>query len=321
MSNPTFRNIIYREENTPPRLWDERNDYNVKNIFEGAATALITPFCKGKPDFSAFARIIDFQIEEGISALVVCGTTGEVSTLSVEERKKLIEFAIERCAGRVPLIAGTGGNSTASSAEMSLFAKKAGADAILSVAPYYNKGTRKGIIEHYKVISEKCELPVIVYNVPSRTGVNITPEIYCELSKIPGISAIKESNGSVEKCLKTVSLCGNDLTVYSGNDCDTLPIMSLGGKGVISVASNFMPKKISTMCRAELFGEHSGALKLFIECAPIFESLFMEVNPVPVKYAMSRMGFCKNELRLPLTPCEESTAKRIDRDLSALGLL
>lgn len=293
----------------------------MKNIFQGAATALVTPFCGGKIDYSALERIIDFQIQDKISAIVVCGTTGEVSTLSTDERKSLIEFTVERCAGRVPVIAGTGGNNTASSAEMSYFAKKAGADAILSVAPYYNKGTKKGITEHYKAIAEKCELPVIVYNVPSRTGVNITPEIYLELSKIPGVVAVKEASGNLEKCLKTVSLCKNNLTIYSGNDCDTLPIMSIGGRGVISVASNIMPKKISDMCRAELLGDRAGALGIFVECASIFEALFTEVNPVPVKYAMNRLGFCKNELRLPLTPCEESTAKRIDRELISLGLL
>ncbi len=298
-----------------------RKDIAMKNIFCGAATALITPFCGERIDYCALSHIIDFQIEEGISALVVCGTTGEVSTLSMEERKRMIEFTVEKCAGRVPVIAGTGGNNTEAAAEMSLFAKKAGADAILSVAPYYNKGTKKGIVRHYKTIAEKCGLPIIVYNVPSRTGVNITPEIYRELSETEEICAVKESGGNPEQWLRTVRLCGDGLTLYSGNDSDTLPILSLGGKGVISVASNVVPKRISDMCRAGLLGDGSGALGLFLECAELFDVLFREVNPVPVKYAMHKMGFCKNELRLPLTPCEGSTAREIDKALSALGLL
>lgn len=293
----------------------------MKNIFCGAATALITPFCGEHIDFSALGRIIDFQIEEGISALVVCGTTGEVSTLSVDERKKLIEFSVERCAGRVPLIAGTGGNNTESAAQMSLFAKKAGADAILSVAPYYNKGTRSGIVMHYRTIAERCELPVIVYNVPQRTGVSISPETYAELSRTEGICAVKESNGNPDIWLRTAKLCGDSLTLYSGNDSDTLPMMSVGGKGVISVASNVAPKRISDMCRCALLGDNSGALGIFLECADLCSVLFREVNPVPVKYAMHRMGFCKNQLRLPLTPCEKSTAAEIDSVLSKLGLL
>lgn len=291
------------------------------NIFEGAATALVTPFSGDKIDFAAFAENIEFQIKEGISALVVCGTTGEVSTLSVDERKKLIEFTVDKCAGRVPVIAGTGGNNTQSAAEMSRFAKKVGADGILSVAPYYNKGTRRGIIEHYRAIAEQSQLPVIVYNVPGRTGVNLSPEIYKELSWIPGICAVKEACGILERCLKTVSLCGNSFTLYSGNDCDTIPMMSIGAKGVISVASNIVPGKISSMCRAELLGDHVGALNIFVSLAPLFEALFLEVNPVPVKYAMQRLGLCKNELRLPLTPCECATASRIDKELSALGLV
>ena len=291
------------------------------NIFEGAATALVTPFSDGVIDFASLGRIIDFQIDEGISALVVCGTTGEVSTLSISERKKMIEFTVERCNGRVPVIAGTGGNNTQTAAEMSVFARDAGADAILSVAPYYNKGTRTGIIEHYRTIAQRSKLPVIVYNVPSRTGVNLTSEIYKELSEIQGIAGIKEAGGNLEKCLKTAALTQGRMTLYSGNDADTLPIISLGGKGVISVASNIVPKRISDMCRAALLGDRGGALGICLECAELFETLFMEVNPVPVKYAMSKLGFCKNELRLPLTVCEEKTAAVVDKVLSKLALV
>ena len=290
-------------------------------LFKGAATALITPFSNNKIDYTSLGGIIDFQISEGINALVVCGTTGEVSTLTVEERKKLIEFTVEKCAGRIPVIAGTGGNNTEAAAEMSCFAKKAGADGILSVAPYYNKGTKNGILEHYRIIAEKCRIPVTVYNVPSRTGVNITPEMYAALSNIPYIDSVKEANGNAASWLSTVKKCGRAMTLYSGNDSDTLQMMSLGAKGVISVASNVVPKRISDMCRAELLGDRFGALGICLECTELFDVLFREVNPVPVKYAMAKMGFCRNELRLPLTSCTRETENAIDNVLKELGLI
>ena len=293
----------------------------MKTLFKGSATALITPFSDNSIDYAALGRIIDFQTEEGTDALVICGTTGEVSTLTKKERETLIEFTVNRCAGRVPVIAGTGGNNTEAAAEMSYFAKKAGADGILSVAPYYNKGTKQGIVEHYKRIAERCRLPVMVYNVPSRTGVNLTPEMYRELSEIPYITSIKEANGNAASWLSTAKKCGERLTLYSGNDSDTLQMMSLGAKGVISVASNVIPKRISDMCRSELLGDRQGALSIFMECAELFDVLFCEVNPVPVKYAMSRMGFCKNELRLPLTCTSSETVKKIDSALYELGLI
>lgn len=292
----------------------------MKNIFSGSATALITPFSNGDVDYEAMGRIIDFQISEGTSALVVCGTTGEVSTLSAKERCGLIRYTVEKCAGRVPVIAGTGGNNTENACRMSEFAAKVGADAILSVAPYYNKGTRGGIVEHYKRIKDACSLPVIAYNVPSRTGVSLKPEDYDRLYRSGSISAVKESNSSPEQWLRTVRLCGG-LTLYSGNDSDTLPMLSLGARGVISVASNLIPKRIADMTRAAMLGDSRGALGVFLECAELFEVLFSEVNPVPIKYAMSRAGFCKNELRLPLTACEEDTARKIDAVMRSLCIL
>lgn len=290
-------------------------------LYTGAATALITPFCNNRIDYKSLGEIIEFQLAEGINALVVCGTTGEVSTLTVEERKNLIEYTVEKCAGRVPVIAGTGGNNTESAAEMSLFAGKAGADGILSVAPYYNKGTKSGIVEHYRIIAEKCCLPVMVYNVPSRTGVSLTPEIYARLSEIPYIHSVKEANGNAASWLMTAKKCAGRMTLYSGNDSDTLQMMSIGAKGVISVASNVIPKRVSDMCRAELLGDRHGALGICLECAELFDVLFCEVNPVPVKYAMARMGFCRNELRLPLTMCTPETEKTIDTALENLGLI
>lgn len=293
----------------------------MRPLFTGSATALVTPFSNNGVDYAALSSIIEFQIEEGTDALVICGTTGEVSTLSNEERRSLIEFTVNKCAGRVPVIAGTGGNNTETAAEMSVFAKKAGVDGILSVAPYYNKGTKKGIVEHYKRIAEKCELPITVYNVPSRTGVSLTPEMYRELSEIPYINSIKEANGNAASWLLTVNRCRDKMTLYSGNDSDTLQMMSLGAKGVISVASNVIPKRIADMCRSELLGDRSGALAIFLECAGLFDVLFCEVNPVPVKYAMSRLGFCKNEVRLPLTQASENTVNAVDKVLFELGLI
>lgn len=294
---------------------------DMDKLFEGSATALITPFWNNAVDYGSMADIIDFQIESGTDALVVCGTTGEVSTLSKKERERLIEFTVEKSAGRVPVIAGTGGNNTEVAVEMSIYARKVGADGILSVAPYYNKGTKDGIIRHYSYIAEKCELPVIVYNVPSRTGVSLTPQMYYELSNIPNVNAIKEANGNPASWLATRRLCGDSMALYSGNDSDTLQMMALGAKGVISVASNVVPKIVSDMCRAELSGDRNKALTVCLECSELFDVLFKEVNPVPVKYAMSKIGLCRNELRLPLTPCTKETETAIDTVLSKLGLI
>lgn len=293
----------------------------MKRIFEGAATALITPFCNGKIDYKSFENIIEFQMRDGISAFVVCGTTGEVSTLTLEEKKKLIAFTVEKTAGRVPVIAGTGGNNTQLACEMSKYAKAAGADAILSVAPYYNKGTRSGIIEHYKRIAQESELPVILYNVPGRTGVNLTPDIYRELSGTDGIYGVKEASGNIGNVLKTVSYCGDNFTLYSGNDSDTLSLMALGGKGVISVASNIIPERVNSMCKDYLDGHTDTALEKLKEMSELFDVLFCEVNPVPVKYAMSRLGLCKNELRLPLTSACVETETKIEKALKTLKLI
>jgi len=314
-----YLNILSR--GYPNLFLDSKGEDAMRNLFEGSATALITPFRNGEPDYTAMDKIIEFQIEEGTDALVVCGTTGEVSTLTADEKKELIARTVEKCAGRVPVIVGTGGNNTKNAEDMSLFARQVGADGILSVAPYYNKGTKSGIIQHYRRIAQSCGLPVMVYNVPSRTGVNLTPEMYAELSSIPYICAIKEANGNAASWLSTVKKCSDRMTLYSGNDSDTLQMMSLGAKGVVSVASNVVPKRIADMCRAKLMGDEKGALSIFLECAELFEALFCEVNPVPVKYAMSRMGFCKNELRLPLTSASAETEKRIDTALRSLGLI
>ena len=284
-------------------------------LFKGAATALVTPFTENDEiDYASFADIIEYQIGEGIDALVVCGTTGESATLTIRERKELIAFAVSVADGRVPVIAGTGSNSTYRTVSLSEDAANAGADGLLIVTPYYNKASRSGLIEHYETVAKTVPLPIIVYNVPSRTGLNVSPEVYAELMKIDNIVGIKEANGNVSSCAKTLSLCP-DAEIYSGNDADTIPIMSLGGLGVISVASNILPHMLSDMCRLFEKGENEKAARLQIMLCKLNECLFSEVNPIPVKYAMSRLGFCENILRLPLTPLSDYNAVKLDRCL------
>lgn len=270
-------------------------------IFEGCATALITPFCDGEIDYASFADIIEYQIEQKADALVVCGTTGESATLSFEERESLVRFCVEVTNGRVPVIAGTGSNNTERAVFMSEQAQKCGADGLLIVTPYYNKASADGLVSHYRAISDRVDIPIIVYNVPSRTGLNITPEIYARLGEIKMVQGIKEANGSLSACVKTMALCPS-LSVYAGNDDDTVPMMSLGAKGVISVVSNILPRLMHDMCALCLDGQIKKASEIQKRLCLLTEALFGEVNPIPIKYAMSKLGFCENSLRLPLTP-------------------
>ena len=282
-------------------------------------STLVTPFSGGKPDISAFRSLIRRQIAHGIDALVVCGTTGEVSTLTTDEKKELLTAAVEEAHGRVPVI-GTGGNDTAKACGMSRFAAKIGCDGILSVAPYYNKGTRHGLEEHYRRIAQESDgLPVILYNVPTRTGVDLSPALYAALAKVENIVGVKESCGRMDKILKTMSLCGEDFAVYSGNDSDALPVIAMGGAGVISVASNLYPGRVSRLCRAALDGDMAAARAENKALAPLFEALFFEVNPVPVKTAMAHLGLCENEFRLPLTGASGETLERLKAVLETLG--
>ncbi len=294
---------------------------NKKVLFTGAATALITPFKNGKVDLGAFEKIIDYQIEGGVDALVVCGTTGEVSTLCGAEKEELIQFTVTKAKGKVPVIAGVGGNNTDAACKMAKKAQELGADGVLSVAPYYNKGTKSGIVEHYRRIAESAAIPLIVYNVPTRTGVNIDSEMNAKMSRLPYICGVKESCGNMEQCLKIVAETEYGYTLYSGNDSDTLPIMSLGGAGVISVASNIIPHSVSRMCHSFLEGRLNEAKNICLSHTQLFTSLFCEVNPVPIKYAMYRLGFCRNELRLPLTQASPETQKNIDAVLEKLGFV
>ncbi len=290
-------------------------------IFRGVATALITPLNENGVDYGAFGRLIDWQIEQGINALVIAGTTGEGSTLTDEEHKEVLRFSVERAAGRVPIIAGTGSNDTAYAVELSRHACESGADALLVVTPYYNKATQKGLIAMYTAIADASTKPLILYNVPSRTGVNIEPSTYAALAGHPNIAAIKEANGNISKIVETASLLNGRLDIYSGNDDQVVPLLSIGGMGVISVLSNILPARTVEMCDRWFAGDTAGAAALQRELLPLINALFSQVNPIPVKAAMAAMGLCENYLRLPLTPMEEEPWQRLRALMVQQGLL
>lgn len=283
-----------------------------KVIFKGCATALVTPFTNDGINFEELRKLIEFQILEGIDALVICGTTGESSTMSLAEKKSVIDFSVKVANGRVPIIAGTGGNNTADAVAMSKYAESVGADGLLLVTPYYNKTTQKGLIAHFSKIAESVNIPIILYNVPSRTGLNIEPEICLELSKIPNIVAIKEASGNISQVAKIANLCNDDLTIYSGNDDQILPILSLGGLGVISVLSNVYPKFVHEMVMDYLTGNWQKATASQIYSLPLINALFSEVNPIPIKYALNKIGFNCGIPRLPLIELSDKNKERID---------
>ena len=271
-----------------------------KTIFEGCGTAIVTPFTQDGVNFEEFKRLIEFQIENEVDAIIVCGTTGEASTMTTDEKKETIKFAIETIAKRTKVIVGTGSNNTKVAIEMSKFAEEAGADGILVVTPYYNKTTQAGLIAHYTEIAKSVKLPIVMYSVPGRTGVNILPETCKELSKIENIVAIKEASGNISQVAKISSLCGEDLAIYSGNDDQIIPILSLGGKGVISVLSNIMPKYTHDMIQKYFEGKTNEATKMQLDVIDLIDALFIEVNPIPAKYALNLMGFDFGIPRLPL---------------------
>lgn len=273
-------------------------------VFTGAATAIITPLTKDGIDYEQFARLIEWQISEGIDAIVTVGTTGEGSTLTDEEHREAIRFTVEQVAGRVPVIAGTGSNDVAYAIELTKYAESVGADAMLLVTPYYNKATQKGLVESFKAVADATTKPCILYNVPSRTGCNLLPPAVKELAKHPNIVAIKEASGNISQIAELISLVGDEIDVYSGNDDQIVPILSLGGKGVISVLSNVLPKETSKMCHDFFEGNVKASRDAQLRLIPLVNALFSEVNPIPVKAAMAAMGFCENYLRLPLTPME-----------------
>ncbi len=278
-------------------------------VFTGAATAIITPLTKDGVDYEKFGRLIDWQIAEGIDAIVAVGTTGEGSTLTDAEHKEAIRFCVERVAGRVPVIAGTGSNDTAYAIEMTRFACEAGADAMLLVTPYYNKATQRGLIESFRAIADASTKPCILYNVPSRTGCNLTPASAAVLAEHPNIVAIKEASGNISQIAELAALVGDKMDIYSGNDDQIVPILSLGGKGVISVLSNLMPKATHDMCELFFNGDIAASRELQLRLIPLVNALFSEVNPIPVKAAMAAMGYCENYLRLPLTTMDPEKEK------------
>ena len=277
-----------------------------QTVFQGVATALITPMNEKGIDYAAFERLINWQIDQGINALVICGTTGEGSTMSDAEHRQVLEFALKVANGRVPMIAGTGSNDTAYAIELTKFACEIGYDAMLVVTPYYNKTTQKGLIAMFTAIADASTKPVILYNVPSRTGINIEPATYAALSDHPMIAAIKEASGNISKLVETVALCGDKLDIYSGNDDQIVPILACGGKGVISVLSNVIPAETVLMCDKFFAGDVAGAMELQVKYLNLTNALFCEVNPIPVKAAMAAMGYGENILRLPLVPMEKN---------------
>ena len=292
-----------------------------KTIFKGIATALITPFNEDGINYDQFGKLIDWQIDSGINALVVAGTTGEASTLTDDEHRDAIAYAVKRAAGRVPIIAGTGSNDTGYALDLTRCACEAGADAVLVVTPYYNKATQKGLIKMFTEIADKSTAPVILYNVPSRTGVNIEPNTYRVLADHENIVGIKEANGNLSKIVETMHYVHEKLDLYSGNDDQIVPLMSLGGVGAISVLSNIMPRETVEICDKFFAGDIAGAAKLQYKYHSIIDALFSEVNPIPVKAAMAKMGFCDNVLRLPLTEMDEAKAEKMYEIMRGHGLI
>lgn len=280
-------------------------------VFTGVATAIVTPLTPDGIDFEAFGRLIDWQIEQGVNAIVAAGTTGEGSTLTDEEHRAVIKFTVDRVAGRIPVIAGTGSNDTAYAIELTKYACDAGADAMLVVSPYYNKATQKGLIASFTAIADASTKPVILYNVPSRTGCNILPATAAALAEHPNIVAMKEASGNISQIAELAALTRGKMDIYSGNDDQIVPVLSLGGKGVISVLSNVLPSETVEICDRFFRGDVAGSAELQLDLLALTNALFCEVNPIPVKAAVSAMGFGENILRLPLTPMESDNEKKL----------
>ena len=289
-----------------------------KVLFQGCGTAIATPFDEDGVNFKEFEKLVEDQIQNGVDALIVCGTTGEASTMTEKERLATIECAVKVSNKRVPIIAGTGANNTKVVIEMNKQVEKIGVDGVLIVTPYYNKTTQKGLVEHYKIIAENTKLPIILYNVPSRTGVNILPETCKELSKIENIVSVKEASGNLSQVAEIASLCKEELTIYSGNDDQILPILSLGGKGVISVLSNIKPQYTHDMCMKFLEGKVQEATKMQLDAIELIKALFAEVNPIPVKAALNIIGYNYGVPRLPLVEISENAKERLEKAIEKM---
>lgn len=293
-----------------------------KTVFTGAAVAIVTPFnADDTVNYDLLAELIEYQIANSTDAIVICGTTGESPALSDEEHKAVIDFTVKKVNHRVPVIAGTGSNDTKYAVELSRDAEAMGADALLLVTPYYNKTSQQGLIRHYNYIADRVNIPMIIYNVPGRTGVNIKPETYLELSKHPNIVAIKEANGDISALAQTIALCGDSLDVYSGNDDRITAFMSLGAKGVISVLSNVAPKQAHDIVASYLDGDYKKSRDLQLEYLRLCNDMFMDVNPIPVKEAMNMMGWQVGECRMPLAPLSDSAREALRETLKAYDLI
>lgn len=290
-------------------------------IFTGSGVAIVTPFNRETVDLSALGRLLDFQLENRTDAIIVCGTTGEASTMTYRERMKTIEFCVEHIAGRVPVIAGSGSNSTEVAIALSKDAERAGADGLLVVTPYYNKASQAGLIRHYQVLADAVNVPIILYNVPSRTGVNIAPESYAELAKHPNIIGTKEASGNLSNLQKTRNLCPEDFYIWSGNDDETVPICALGGVGVISVVANIAPAVMHRLVQLCLLNDFEAAGSLQLELKELCDAMFCDVNPIPVKTALNLMGWNAGMLRLPLYEPSDANLKHIRNTLAKYDLL
>ena len=290
-------------------------------LFSGSATALVTPMTdSGDIDYSALERLIAFQLENHTAALVAVGTTGESATLSDEEKREIFRFVIRNVGGRIPVIAGTGSNDTAHAVRLSKEAQELGADGLLVVTPYYNKASQEGLVRHYLAVAEQTEIPMIMYNVPTRTGVNLQPETCRRLADHPNICAVKEACSNLAQAARTAALCGDDLAIYSGNDDLTLPILSLGGQGVISVAGNLIPAQMAAVCRLYQEGKMEESRAMFFNYLEFMEAMFWDVNPIPVKAALARVGLCGETCRLPLCSMEEEKKQKLYAKMESLGL-
>lgn len=292
-----------------------------KIIFKGCGTAISTPFGNDGINFKEFEKFIEFQIKEGVDALIVCGTTGESATMSTDEKKQAIKFVVDTVKKRIPVIAGTGSNSTKTAIEMSKYAESVGADGLLLVTPYYNKTTQEGLVAHFKAIANSTSLPIIIYSVPSRTGLNVTPSTCLELSKISNIVAIKEASGDLSQIAEIANLCGDNLNIYSGNDDQTVPILSLGGLGVISVLSNVAPKDTHNMVQNFLDGNVIKARELQLKSLNLIKALFCEVNPIPVKEAINMIGYDFGIPRLPLVELSNTGKEKLKKAMTEYGLI
>lgn len=291
------------------------------SIFKGSGVAIVTPFNETGVDFDKLKELLEWHIANKTDAIIICGTTGEASTMTEKEKKDTIKFTVDIVNKRIPVIAGTGSNNTMSSVEMSKFAESVGVDGLLIINPYYNKTSAKGLIAHFKTIAEAVKTPIVVYNVPSRTGMNITPKALLELSKIENIVAVKEASGNISQIAEIKYLCGDNLDIYSGNDNEILPTLSIGGLGVISVIANIIPKDVHNICELFFNGEIKASQELFLKTIPLTDACFCETNPIPIKTAMNLLGRNVGSLRLPLVDMADNTLELLKASLKDYGLL